>query len=76
MGLIAEWFMGLFSLRYFYFVLHDIIILLLKPENTLSARRPQSLFKLISLPAGNDLSQPEWTFSGDEIEQFLFLMKG
>jgi len=26
-------------------------------------------------PAGNDLSQPEWTFSGDEIEQYLFLIQ-
>jgi hypothetical protein len=27
-------------------------------------------------PARIALSQPEWTFSGDEIEQFVVLMQG
>ena len=27
-------------------------------------------------PARIDLDQPEWTFSDNELEQFLFLVKG
>jgi hypothetical protein len=75
--------MRLFSLRYFYFVLYDITILLPKPENTLSARRPQNFIKPIPLSMDSDrkparivLSQPEWTFSDNALEQYLLLMTG